>query len=62
MREKRETDLVRMTSIFFWRQCRICLLYTSILELARENAVNTVEALTRPLIEQLYPEYTLVVE
>ena len=41
------------------RECSRC---EAILELARENAVNTVEALTRPLVEQLYPEYTLVVE
>ena len=41
---------------------RECSCSEAILELARENAVNTVEALTRPLIEQLYPEYTLVVE
>lgn len=39
-----------------------CSCSEAILELARENAVNTVEALTRPLVEQLYPEYTLVVE
>lgn len=41
---------------------RECSCSEAILELARENAVNTVEALTRPLVEQLYPEYTLVVE
>lgn len=41
---------------------RECGSSEAILELARENAVNAVEALTRPLIEQLYPEYTLVVE
>ncbi len=41
---------------------RECSSSEAILELARENAVNAVEALTRPLIEQLYPEYTLVVE
>ena len=41
------------------RECSRC---EAILKLARENAVNTVEALTRPLVEQLYPEYTLVVE
>lgn len=41
---------------------RECSSSKAILELARENAVNAVEALTRPLIEQLYPEYTLVVE
>ena len=41
---------------------RECSSSEAILELARENAVNTVEALTRPLVEQLYPEYTLVVE
>ena len=29
MREKRETDLVRMTSIFFWRQCRIIRMKSS---------------------------------
>lgn len=41
---------------------RECSCSEAILELARENAVNAVEALTRPLVEQLYPEYTLVVE
>lgn len=41
---------------------RECSCSEAILELARENAVNTVKALTRPLVEQLYPEYTLVVE
>lgn len=41
---------------------RECSSSEAILELARENAVNTVEALTCPLVEQLYPEYTLVVE
>ena len=41
---------------------RECSSSEAILELARENAENAVEALTRPLIEQLYPEYTLVVE
>ena len=40
---------------------RECSSSEAILKLARENAVNAVEALTRPLIEQLYPEYTLVV-
>jgi len=29
LREKRETDLVRMTSIFFWRQCRIIRMKSS---------------------------------
>lgn len=41
---------------------RECSGSSAVLKLARENAVNTVEALTRPLIEQLYPDYTLVVE
>ena len=41
---------------------RECSSSEAILKLARENAVNAVEALTRPLIEQLYPQYTLVVE
>ena len=41
---------------------RECSCSEAILELARENAVNAVEALTLPLVEQLYPEYTLVVE
>ena len=40
---------------------RECSSSEAILKLARENAVNAVEALTRPLVEQLYPEYTLVV-
>lgn len=33
-----------------------------IIELATQNAKNILDALTRPIIEQLYPDYTLVIE
>lgn len=33
-----------------------------IIELATQNAKNILDALTRPIIGQLYPDYTLVIE
>lgn len=34
----------------------------AIFELATQNAKNILNALTRPIIEQMYPDYTLIIE
>ncbi len=35
---------------------------SALLEIARENAVNVIKALTEPIVEQVYSDYTFVVE
>lgn len=59
-KDSANTDNVSMTAL---PACRVdaeeeCKSNDTLLELARENAVNTVKALIKPLLEQ-YDEYTL---